>query len=217
VKSHPGVAIGLITAVDVAVLVLIGTRHPRPNTLSYELAKASMQVFAVVLGGALSLASLVYQLNQQAQQTASYRRRDARQRRDALMRETLRDDVLSNYNAVKRGRRILQAWRWDPQQVHDLMKIYDEHMAVIDEAQLNLERLEKSALTLGGCHLDGSQLGAWFPLASTTSTTCGSSGNSTASHWPALRPAPMTSKWCSRRWDGYQLCRRLPEGHSRPG
>ncbi len=57
---------------------------------------------------------------------------------------------------------VLQTWSWDPQQAHDLVRIYDEQMAVIDEAQLNFEHLKKTAPTLGTGDLDGSQLPQWF-------------------------------------------------------
>lgn len=162
IRDHPAGAIGLlialIVAVDVAVLVGIGVQHPRPNTLSYELAKACMQVLAVVvLGGVLSLASVAYQLRQQERQRGEDQRRDARKRSDALIRETL-SDVLSSYHAVKRGRRTMQTWRWDPQQRGDLVETYDTQMGVINDAQLDFERLKRTAITLSSCGIDVSRL-----------------------------------------------------------
>jgi hypothetical protein len=163
IKEHSawmvGGAIAGITLIDLAVLAFIGTKHPRPDTLSYELAKACMQVLGVVgLGAVLSFVTAAYQCNRQEED----RRRDERQRHATLVRDTLRDELLSSYNAVKHSRRVLQTWPWDPQRASDLVKTYDGQMALIDEAQLNFERLAWSAPTLDSSYADGTKLQAWF-------------------------------------------------------
>jgi hypothetical protein len=152
----------LIAAVDLAVLVAIGTKHPRPNTLSYEVGVACIQVLAIaLLGGVLSLASLVYQLDRQERQHNADAHRDARQRCDMLVRESMRD-VRSSYQAVKRSRRILQTRRWDPQHAAELVELYDEQLTVIiNDAQLDFEAL-REMVVLGPCGVDDSKLRSSF-------------------------------------------------------
>jgi hypothetical protein len=154
----------LLTGIDLALLVAIGAKHPQPNTLSYEAAKACMQVLAVVLlGGLLSLGNLVYQLNRQDRQRTAELHRASRQRCDELVRETMRD-VRSNYDMVKRSRRVLQGRPWDPHRADELVKLYDEQLIVnINNAQLVFEDL-RDLVVLGPCGVDESKLQASFSI-----------------------------------------------------
>jgi hypothetical protein len=76
------------------------------------------------------------------------RRRDERQRKDAVLRSVLQD-TLHNYHEVKRARRLLRArvWARDPGDRIDL-RVYDEQLERINDAQLNFETLKRTALAI---------------------------------------------------------------------
>jgi hypothetical protein len=77
------------------------------------------------------------------------RLRDERERKDALLRSLL-EETLANYHDAKRARRLLKArvWLQDDGDEIDL-DVYDEHLATINDAQLNFELLMR---TVGVLH-----------------------------------------------------------------
>ena len=90
------------------------------------------------------------------------RRRDERQRKDALLRSLL-EETLDNYHEVKRARRLLKARVWvqvDGDRID--LSVYDEHLATINDAQLNFERLKRTVKILSDDRLDSTDLAERF-------------------------------------------------------
>jgi hypothetical protein len=136
-------AIGVWAVVFVA-LVIIWIIRPGSDSLLYELAKALMEVLVVVaIGAVISLAIDRYQDGQTKAAGAEATARDTRHRRDELVRATV-TDAIDNYHRVKRARRLLRAQIYAGSD-GDLVSLapYDEHLAAINDAQLNFERLKR--------------------------------------------------------------------------
>jgi hypothetical protein len=90
------------------------------------------------------------------------RRRDERERKDALLRALL-EETLANYHEVKRARRLLKARVWAREDGDRIdLRVYDEHLATINDAQLNFELLKRTVNVISDDRLKGTELDKRF-------------------------------------------------------
>jgi hypothetical protein len=161
--SVAGAALALFL---VLLLVVDVTEH----TLGYEAAKACLQVLSVALvGAAVSFATFTLQRNRERREANTDQRRenwqrevarlrDDRQRKDELLNATLKA-VLTDYNSIKRARRLLRARLWAESSGEAMdIKVYDEQMAVINDAQLMFEQHKRTAKVINDGRVDRDRL-----------------------------------------------------------
>jgi hypothetical protein len=139
-------------------LAAVWASDPSPNTFVYELGKALLQLLTViVIGGGLTLVTSNYQREhdelreseqrerdeyRESQQRARDEHRDLQERSDTVLRELL-GEALKSYHDVKRARRVLRGSRSrTPEGEHVDLVTYEAQIAVINDAQLDFERMK---------------------------------------------------------------------------
>jgi hypothetical protein len=164
-------ALALIAAASATVLWWAWSRDARSNTLAFESAKTAMQVIAVAFFGSLAAIATFSFNESRIQETKNHEReierktrerdrdhdlriegwrrdtenrRDERQRHDELLRSTL-DTTVSVYNRVKAERRILKAATRTSGGARVTLDIYEKHMLILNDRQLEFEQLKKLA------------------------------------------------------------------------
>ena len=155
--------LGLLGLACAAGLAVVCASDPRPNTFTYELAKALLQLLTViVIGGGLSLVTFNYQSERddrrESQLKARDDQRDLQERSDAVLRDLLRE-ALESYHAVKRARRFLRARRVGAADGEYIdVEAYEEQLAVINDVQLDFERLQLVAGLVRDVRVDAQKL-----------------------------------------------------------
>lgn len=160
------IAVGAL-ALFFVLLLVVGVEK---ETLGYEAAKACLQVLSVALvGGVISFAMFTLQRNRERREANADQRReiwqrevtrvrDERQRKDELLTATL-NAVLTDYNSIKRARRLLRARLWAEASGEALdVEVYDEQMAVINDAQLMFEQHKRTAKVINDDRVDRDRL-----------------------------------------------------------
>ncbi len=157
-KSASVTVLIAIAFIAVGILAWAWSTSPENNTLRYEAAKTSMQVIAVaILGSLATLATLSFTQSRTRDADLHDRKlerwqrqvsdlRDQRDRQNEFLRSTLQATV-NSYNRVKRERRLLLAeTRVSGSNIRNIsLKIYDEHMAVLIDQQLEFEQFKRLA------------------------------------------------------------------------
>ena len=161
----------LIVFTTTVALLFLFFRSPTPNTFSFEIAKALLQLGVVaVVGAVVSLAMTNYQLEQgqrdkdreREHQTHVKEREVERQRREyreELLVATLSRTVAA-YGQTKKARRLLRA-RCGPGQsgpCNVQLDEYDKYMEAINDAQLELESLKGDVMTSKPAFTDASSI-----------------------------------------------------------
>jgi len=164
--------LGLLAGACLFGFWVIYSRNPGPSTLDYELAKTLLQMGAVSVAAAIvSLLAFNYQHRTQASQRELETERERRHRTaekdrderrqemrqnaelmarradyvDELLKSTL-SRVTESYNAAKRARRQLRAlarYENDSGEMMVRASVYDEWMARLNDAQLDLESVKR--------------------------------------------------------------------------
>jgi hypothetical protein len=149
-----GVAIGLL----VALYFLVGIPN---NSIQMEIAKALLQVGVVAVGGALlklvadehsrraSKADKAHEIAEDVRVRAIEAEKIELRYREELLKDTL-NRITASYNQAKRARRRMRALGLNRSETSDermILSRYDECMAEVNDAQLELESIVKDVAT----------------------------------------------------------------------
>ncbi|RNB47423.1 hypothetical protein EDM22_12395 [Agromyces tardus] len=148
--------LAVIGGAALLVAFTVGT-GAAPDTLRFEVAKSSFQVFSVaVIGAVISLVTSYLQERQSDKRLSEAFARDLQAKEDDAVRDVLTNTIQS-YNRVKRARRLMYAKTYDAGDGTMRLGVYDEYIDVLMNEQLEFERLKRmsrSVPLLSGVSID---------------------------------------------------------------
>lgn len=147
------IAVGIVVAPAALALSLLRAFDAmQPDSFGREVARSLVQLIGIAfVTVVISVAVTGYQKERD-------READLQQRKDDLLRAML-DETIAAYHDVKHTRRLMRANLWES--AHDSsinVAIYDQHLAAINDAQLQFERLARSAKLIKDERVDSTQL-----------------------------------------------------------
>jgi hypothetical protein len=141
------ISLVVIGALALIVAFTVGS-DAAPNTLRFEVAKSSFQVFSVaVIGAVISLVTSYLQERQAEKRQSETLARNIRGQEDEAIRDVLTSTIQS-YNRVKRARRMMYAKSYDAGDGTMRLDVYDECIDVLMNEQLEFERLKRMSRSI---------------------------------------------------------------------
>jgi hypothetical protein len=141
----------VVAAASLALALLWAFDLIQPDSFEREVAKILVQLIGIVLvTGVISAAVAEYQKERD-------RAADLQQRKDNLLR-TMLDETIAAYHDVKQTRRLMRARMWENSGDPIGVDIYDQHLAAINDAQLEFERLARYPNLIEDVRINNTQL-----------------------------------------------------------